>query len=86
MVRGGFQKIILRWAKGRDSWQRKFCDWKSDREGQAGFWDGVAGCDGYDCAERITKKIVVPVVHEGKVEIWMKLLKAEQLKGVSSFP
>jgi len=32
----------------------------------------LAWRDGYDCAERITKKTVIPVVQIGKVEIRVK--------------
>jgi hypothetical protein len=37
-------------------------------------------CDGYGCAERITKKTVVPVVHKGKVEMWTKGLRNRRFR------
>jgi hypothetical protein len=37
------------------------------------------------CVERISKKVVVPVVHEGKVEIRVKRFRERSLKACPVF-
>jgi hypothetical protein len=74
------EEYFLRCRKVRDFWPGEFLRLDDRTSERHCLWDGAGDCNGDGCAERINKKTVVPVVHKGKVEMWMKWLRKRGLR------